>query len=175
MLGCSRAVNEPDGAALLSRLLRVQRQRRAEAFLATLFNVVVGQVFFASFAFGYMRGPGPVAAHEWVIGASTVFLTGLLVSGLLARRRRERRASWCLKLVEREKPCRVVRFDGYLTIGDEIVLDDAVQKAEREDGRLVLRYLDPRFSGPVLRELEGDATDLDRLRNALVTPATSAT
>lgn len=62
----------------------------------------------------------------------------------------------------------MVRFEGYLTIGDEIVLDDTLERAERQDRRLVIRYIDPRFSGPVIRELEGDARDLDRLRHALV-------
>ena len=153
--------------ALLSRLLKVQRRRRADAFLATTFNVIVGQLLLASFVLGYARGPGSMAVYEVVGGVLVVLVLSLVFNRLLARRRRERHASWVVRLVERNKPCRVARFDGYVTIGDEIVLDETVQKAEREDGRLILRYLDPRFSGPVLREFEGSGSDLERVREAV--------
>lgn len=54
-----------------------------------------------------------------------------------------------------------------MTIDDEVVLRSAVRAVDLHDGRLVVRYVDPRASGPVLRELEGPSETLTRLRAAL--------
>ena len=134
-------------------------------------NVLIGQLLWGSFVIGYLRGPASMSLYEGLQGTALALALSLIVSRLLARRRRERSALWAVRLSERDKMCRVVRFEGYVTIGDEVVLDEAVQTADRDNGRLLLRYLDPRFSGPVLRELGGETEALDRLQAVLLPKA----
>lgn len=152
---------------LLSELNEVEHRRRLEAMAGLVSAVAVGQLFFAAFAFGHSRGPTSMGTGELLSGMVGALFLSVLIAALLRRRRLERRADVVLRAREGRHARRVAVFERHVTIDDEVVLRAAVDRVEREPGRIRLRYIDPRHSGPVLRELEGDRADLDRLGEAL--------
>lgn len=138
-----------------ARLLEVRR-RRGQKVLVLLFSAAaIAQVLFASFAFGHSRGPVPLKGSELVLGIGLAGLLGVAAAALLAPRRLRKGARLEARLGEGRHRRRVVMFDDYFLIGREIVLYETVRVARQEGERLILRYIDPRFEGPVLRELEG--------------------
>ncbi len=151
---------------LLSELQAVEQSRRGHVISGLLSTVAVGQLFFAAFAFGHARGPMPLRALEVLAGMSFALMASIFLAGLFRRRRLERGANSLLRLQEGRRRRRVALFDGYFSIDDEVVLASAVQSAEVNSGRLLLRYVDPAHSGPVLRELEGRVEDLEQLLGA---------
>lgn len=154
------AEGEPD---LLSQLEGVEHRRRLEAVAGLLSAIAVGQLFFAAFAFGHAQGPASLPLSEVLVGITGAFFLSVVAAALLRRRRLERSAERVLKVMEGRRRRRIALYERHFTIDDEVVLAAAVQTAERSDANLVLRYLDPRHGGPVLRELEGDEVALDAI------------
>jgi hypothetical protein len=150
---------------LLSELHAVEQGRRGRVISGLLSTVAVGQLFFAAFAFGHARGPMPLRALEVLVGMSFALMISVFLAGLFRRRRLERAADVVLTFQEGRRRRRIALFDGYLSVDDEVVLVSAVQSAEVDSGHLILRYLDPTH-GPVLRDLEGTAEDLERVVGA---------
>lgn len=161
----------PTTPDLLSELQDVERRRRLEAVASLLSSVAVGQLFFAAFAFGHAQGPMGLRPLEVLVGMSFVLMVSVGVAGMVRRRRLEARASAVMVLQEGNKRRRVALFDAYLTIDQEVVLYRGVRSAKVEDGHLLLRYVDPQHSGPVLREFEGGDEAIAAIAGALPAPA----
>ncbi len=159
----------PPTADLLSELHDVERRRRLEAVASLLSAIAVGQLFFAAFAFGHAQGPLIMRPIEVLVGMSFALVVSVLFAGVWRRRRLERRAEQVLLLREGRRRRRVALFEHYLTIDQEVVLFSGIRSLKAEPGRLLLRYIDPEHSGPVLRELdgaEGDVQDILRAAEA---------
>ena len=156
-------MNENDDQRALVRLGTLRQERRAESLTVLLTSSAVGQLLFASFAFGHSRGPLRMRWAELGGGMAAVLVGSLILSTWLARRRRRQMVEWRATVTEGDKKRAVEAFEGYVMVSDEIILPETVHKAEVEEERLVLRYRDPRVGGPVLRELSGAPQDLRRL------------
>lgn len=153
---------------LLERLHAVERRRRMDGLSGLLSAIALGQLFFAAFAFGHSRGPLPLRWLEVLAGMTGVLLVSTLVAWAWRRRRLEKRAQAVLRVQEGGRRRRVALYEGYLTIDTEVVLAGSVTRVDRtEPEALVVRYVDPRHAGPVLRELDGPASVLDRIVEAL--------
>lgn len=157
-----------DGSRLATRLEGVERRRRLNVVAGLLSSVAVGQLFFAAFAFGHARGPLPLRAIEVLAGMSGALFLSLLVARLMRRSRLEKTADRVLDLREGRHRRRVVLYPDYFVLDREVVLFASVQTADVEERKLLLRYLDPRHSGPVLRELSGSREALSRFAERLV-------
>lgn len=160
-----------DATDLLSRLQEVEQRRRLESVAGLLSAIAVGQLLFAAFAFGHAQGPTALRLTEVLAGLTGALLISVIAASLLRRRRLERRAERVLILAEGRHKRRIAIYERHLTIDDEVVLFDAVRGVEPSEGRLVVRYQDPRAGGPVLRELEGVSSALDDVARALSAPA----
>lgn len=151
----------------LRRLDEIRRARRVRVVGGVLFCIAIGQLFFAAFAFGHSRGPVPLRPIELLAGVGLALVFGGVLAATTARRRLEDTSDFVVRVTEGRHRRRVAVFDDFFTIDEEIVLGQTVQTAEVDDGRLILRYVDPRFDGPVLRELEGERTTLGQIASAL--------
>lgn len=130
-------------------------------------------MLFGSFLVGHVMGPVPMRTVEVVLGGSGALLVGFGLAGWFARRSRERGARGVHQLREGSGRKRVVVFEGYVTVDDEIVLAETVHRRERGDGSLLVRYEDPVAAGPLIREWQGAGRALDAVADAL-TPAAQA-
>jgi hypothetical protein len=159
------ATADDSALARVTALERVALLRRLDGLLA---SVVVAELLFSSFAMGHWFGPRRLTSPELLLGAGLALGLGLLGAAITARRRRERGAMLTVNVLEGRRRRRLAVFAEHLTLDGEVVLKDSLEPPRRPaEGRLVLRYRDPRHAGPVLRELEGDEAVLFRLERAL--------
>mgnify|MGYP006287491793 FL=1 len=157
-----------DAGSPLDRLRAIERRRHRATVLTTALVVAAGLALFASFAVGHALGPTAMRPLEHLIGLGAALLLAVAVARPLATRRRDRgaRSKW-RGLREGRQNRTVVVYDDHVVIDDEVVLARTVERAERRDGQLLLRYLDPVAAGPLIRELEGPARALDAIADAL--------
>jgi hypothetical protein len=156
-----------DRDAHLTRLAEIQRARKVRTVGGALTSIAVGQLLFAAFAFGHSRGPVPLQPLELLIGMGLALVFGAVLAVVTTRRRLETTSKFVLRLTEGRHRRRVAVFSDFFTIDQEVVLGGTVETLDVEDDKLVLRYIDPRFDGPVLRELEGTPNVLGRLVDAM--------
>lgn len=150
----------------------ILRKRAVDTTWAIIWAVGSAELLFAAFAIGAALGPMPLRPIEVLIGSTAFFATGVVASFWLAKRRQEEGSLFELEVRDGRHARRVVVFDRYLSIGSEIVVKEAITELELDERGLVLRYVDPRYEGPVLRELSGDPTALSKLKE-LAKPAAS--
>lgn len=160
-------MSDDDREQLRTRLAVIQRERKLKWLGGFLSSTAVAQLLFASFAFGHSRGPMPLTPLELVAGMGLALVFGVSLAFLTSRRRMEKRSSLVARLSEGRHTRRVAVFDDFFTIDQEVVLDGSIDRLDVQDDKLVLRYVDPRFDGPVLRELGGTPTVLEKLVNAV--------
>ncbi len=139
----------------LARLVDVQRRRRTESLTVVLTSIAVGQLLFASFAFGHSRGPMRLSWTEMAAGMLGAILIAAFIAAVVAKGRKTKGATWTTKVTEGQRKRRVAVFEKYAVVDDEVVLFETVQKADIENDVLLVRYRDPRVGGPVLREFTG--------------------
>lgn len=148
---------------MLARLLEVERRRQLDAVAGMLSAIAVGQLFVASFAFGSSLGPKKLSLIEVLTAMAVAVLLAAVVARVFRRRRWERRAELVGHLKEGARKRRVAIYADHLTIDKEVVLLESIDRVEPDNGAVVLRYIDPRHEGPVLRELNGTDTLKTRL------------
>lgn len=158
---------------LAERLDLILRRRASEATWAVVWAIGSAELMFGSFAIGSSFGPQPLRPLEVLIGSTAFFMTGAAVSFWLARKRQERGAKLHARVHEGRKEHRVVVFDDHLTIGNEVVLKEAIATVELDDRGLVIRYRDARLEGMVLRELSAEKEVLQALHRQLMSWAGS--
>jgi hypothetical protein len=146
----------------------ILRRRAIEATWAVLWSVGSAELLFASFAIGATLGPVPLRPIEVLLGSTVFFAIGVIASFWLARKRQEAGSRFQTRVRDGRHERRVVVFDQYLTIGPEVVIKEAITEVALDERGLVLRYRDPRFEGPVLRELSGETADLEELKKRAI-------
>ena len=162
-------MNSPniESAENSDRHSEIQRQRSVDATWAVVSGIGTAELLFASFAIGTSLGPAPLRPLEVLVLSTLVFILGGVASLIISKKRHEKGARHVVRVDEGRKHTRIVVFEDYFTIGNEVVLKADVRSASLEDQKLVLRYKDPRFEGAVLRELSGARADLAGLRERL--------
>lgn len=153
--------------APLDRLRAIERARAKVMLRAAL--EAVGAVCFLALCFGvgYAFGPIGLRPVELIALGSGALVLGLIFARPLALRRgrSEARSRWWLREGLAKRP--VLVFDGYVLLDDEVVLASTVERLERDEDKLLIRYRDPVADGPMLRELTGPKRGLDALADAL--------
>lgn len=147
----------------LRRLAEIQRARRVRSIGGALTWIAVGQLFFAAFAFGHSRGPVPLRPIELLAGMGLALIFGSVLAVGTTRRRLENTSQLVLRLTEGRHRRRIAVFQDFFTIDQEVVLGGTVERIDRNDERMTIRYLDPRFDGPVLREFAGHPSPIEKL------------
>jgi hypothetical protein len=146
----------------LERLRGLRRRRRLEGAHRALSSVAVAQVLFVAFAVGHGQGPLRLTSAEFLSGLAIATAAGLARAWLTRRRAVESGARFAAQLREGRHPRRLLLFRDHLVLGREDILLDCLESVRSEGARLLLRYVDPRFDGPVLRELGGEPAEVER-------------
>lgn len=136
--------------------------------LALLRSICIAELMFGSFVLGTALGPVPLRHIEVILGNAVAVTLGIAIFASTYRRSLGRGAMVVADVLEgsRRARRRILVFSDHLLIDDEIVIRSGMS-AQLEGKVLWVRYPDPRFFGPVLREFQGDRTTLESLRTAL--------
>lgn len=152
----------------------IDRVRAIEALrFRTMLRATVGLVgsvmaLVLSFFLGHSLGPTPVVLTEAAGAVGVAVLLAVLGARPIGRWRWDASAEARWWVFEGPRRRRARLFAEHVEIDDEVVLLDRVDRAERIEAKLVLRYQDPVAGGPLLREFDGPSRTLDALADALL-------
>ena len=150
----------------LEKVEAIQRRWRSADIIQSVWLLAVSWLLVASFVFGFELGPASLRMMELVILSLVTLILVFVIRGPLARRCRERAAQNGWRLREGASSRRILAFDSYLLVDDEIILRSSVERVRREGDQLIIRYQDPAVDGPMLRELTGSARVMDAVADA---------
>lgn len=156
-----------EGPSPLERIRAIERRLVWDAISTTVASVSVAVLLFVAYAVGHSLGPVKMRSIEAVLGLSGMTLVALGVARPLTQRQRQRRARGSYTLSEGQSRRRALVFDDYVLLDQEVVLAATVERVERTESGLVVRYVDPVASGPLLREWAGSSQALDAVADAL--------
>lgn len=160
-------MSEADERSPLDRVRAIERGRAHAAWRALFASTSTGLLLATSFALGHRFGPTPLQLSEAAVIVSGFLLVAVLAARPLARRWRDQGALGRWLLQEGRARRRALIFEDYVLLDEEVVLKATVDRAERCEDRLLLRYQDPVAAGPLLRELTGPTRGLDAVADAL--------
>lgn len=133
--------------------LRAVEAGRRRTLVRSMSWTLVGSVFvFLCFAVGHWLGPVPLRAPEFAAGLLLALVLGIALGIPWGLKRRDQEALGRYQVQEGPRRRRLLVFDQYWLIDDEILLLSTVLRSELHKGKLLLRYRDPVAEGPLLRE-----------------------
>lgn len=163
-------------STLRSDLIRqneIRRSRAKAARIGVLSTVAQAQLMFWAWVLGWMLGPVGMRPVELAAGALFTFAVGAAVAYPFVRRRIEAGLRGAVRVREGNKRRRIALFDGYFTIGEEIVLMTSLKTVERAGSSLTLQYERATDGQTLTRALTGHERALSRLQSDLRAPSTS--
>lgn len=150
----------------------IRRDRARSALSAVGWSIGSSEVMFWAFAAGAAFGPAPLLPAELIAGALFAFALGMILSSAFVRRRLENTARVVARVREGKKKRRIVVYDEFLAIDDEVLALARVKSAVlTQDYRLELS-ITPLESNDtslsVTRVFDGDRPALAQVRDELV-------